>query len=68
MKDEDATTAVMEAQLAAQGVASVRVRDGQIFLFSRDFCQKMLEKMDKAGTDRAVVFVKSGPDVKDVLQ
>ncbi len=50
----------LEAQCQVNGVASVRVRDGEIFMFSRGAVESLLEKMAESKQDRIVVFVRAG--------
>jgi len=57
----DALHEDIKLQLDSQGLACYRVKDGQIFLFTRAVLLKLLEKTEKA--DHAVLFVKSRPEV-----
>ena len=47
----------MEMQLKTQGVATYKVDDGEVFVFSTETLQKLLDKSKDSG--HAIVFVKT---------
>lgn len=51
------------SRVETDGVAAVKVRDGEIFLFSRKKIMDLIETMDKNGENRCMVFVQTGPVV-----
>jgi len=51
------------SRVETDGVAAVKVKDGEIFLFSRTKVEELLAGMDKSGESRCLVFVQSGPEV-----
>jgi hypothetical protein len=46
------------------GIAVTSVSDGHVFVFSRDFINEMLRKINNTRIDRFVLFVKN-PKVED---
>ena len=54
------------SRVETDGVAAVKVRDGEIFLFSKKKVQALLETMEKNGEERCMVFVQTGPIVGEV--
>jgi hypothetical protein len=52
----------IEAQLAHQGVAAIRVEDGEVFILTVDMLDRLRAAADERGTDRVVVFVKTRSD------
>ncbi len=61
-QDQSANIAMahMEAQCQVHGVASVKVRDGEIFMFSREMVESLVKRMQDTDQDRVLVFVKTG--------
>lgn len=57
-----AAEAVMETQVAQQGVGCLRVSNGQVFLFSVAFLENLLAKARAAPEQRTHLFVAAGPD------
>jgi hypothetical protein len=49
----------IEVQLKTQGVASYKVDDGEVFVFSTAILEKMLEQSRDQG--KVIVFVKTRP-------
>ncbi len=49
----------VEAQIAAQGVASYKVSDGEVFVFTSAVLEGFLEAAREKG--RVIVFVKTRP-------
>lgn len=58
----DVIDELSEAQIQAQGCASFRCADGQIFVFTKSLLEKLLTKALESGQDRCVVFVKAGAE------
>lgn len=60
--DSDIPSAIayLYAGAQANGVASLRVDDGQIFIFSADTLARLLEKANTSSEKCALVFVKAG--------
>ena len=56
--------ASLHAQCEANGVAAVKLGDGELFMFSRKIVMTLIEKMDESGEDRAIIFVKTGPELQ----
>lgn len=56
--NDDVLDEIAEAQIQAQGCASFRCADGQVFVFTRTLIETLLAKAIESGQDRAVVFVK----------
>jgi hypothetical protein len=54
------------ARAEVDGIAAVRVKDGQVFLFTRKLCEDLIQEMKDSERDHCVVFVKQGPNVKDI--
>lgn len=61
-QEDDAKLAMahMEAQVQVHGVASIKVKDGEIFMFSREIVEKLMAQMKDTDQDRVLVFVKTG--------
>lgn len=55
----DGLGADIEMQLKQQGVASYKVDDGEVFVFSTAMLEKMLETSREQG--KVIVFVKTRP-------
>lgn len=53
--------AILETQMDSQGVGCIRVKDGQVFLFSERTLQNLLEQAKASPEKKALVFVKAGP-------
>lgn len=51
------------SRVETDGVAAVKVKDGEVFLFSRKKVEDLLAAMDKNGENRCLVFVQTGPTV-----
>lgn len=49
------------AQAEVNGVAAVKVSDGEIFMLTRKLVESLIDKMEKENQDRIVMFVRSGP-------
>lgn len=60
MIDDNQLSEVIKDQLKSQGVASFRVKDGQVFIFSLKTLEKLLKAAQEDG--RAMVFVKKGAE------
>lgn len=52
---------VIEDQIAAQGVASLRAKDGQVFVFTVEKLLEMVEIARSKPNGRLVLFVQAGP-------
>ncbi len=50
---------ILDAQQAAQGVAVCRVKDGTLFVFTRETLARLFAASEKNG--EAILFVKEGP-------
>ncbi len=60
MDDETAALGQsVEEQIASQGTASFRVKDGQVFVFTTKTLEVLLAK-SLEGDGRVVIFVKNG--------
>jgi hypothetical protein len=55
----DALAEDIKMQIETQGVASYKVSDGEVFVFTSALLEKLLEKSREQG--RVVVFVKTRP-------
>ncbi len=53
---------VFDAQIEQQGTASIRVKDGQIFLFTTATLEALLAKSLENAEGKVVVFVKAGAE------
>lgn len=51
------------SRVETDGVAAVKVKDGEVFLFSRKKVEELLAGMDSSGENRCLVFVQTGPTV-----
>jgi hypothetical protein len=60
MKDTDVAIAQMRAQVEAHGVASVRVDDGEVFMFSKKMVESFVKTLEDQNQQFIVVFVKNG--------
>ena len=49
----------IEVQIESQGVASYKVDDGEVFVFTTQLLEKMLEQSKAQG--RVIIFVKTRP-------
>ena len=49
----------VEAQLQAQGVAAYKVSDGEVFVFTKETLQGLLEASQESG--RVILFIKTRP-------
>lgn len=56
--EQDRIMRQMLARLEIDGVATVNVSDGQIFMFSRKKINELIESMDESGQDRCMVMVR----------
>lgn len=70
MAEDDKTTnkmlSILFAQAEVNGVAAVKVGDGQVFVFTKKICEGLLKEMEDSKKDQCVVFVKQGPNVNDI--
>lgn len=55
----------LHAQCEANGAACIRFEDGQMFMFSRKTIETLREKMDADNQDRSIIFVKTGPILRE---
>lgn len=46
----------------SQGVSVVTVKDGWVFVFTKDFLQSLIDEAKGAESDKVSVFVKSSAD------
>lgn len=53
---------VVDSQIAQQGTACIRVKDGQVFVFTTATLEALLLKSIESGTGKAIVFVKAGAE------
>jgi hypothetical protein len=51
----------MEFQISQQGVATYKVKDGEVFVFTTEMLEDLLAKSIESGVGKALVFVKSRP-------
>lgn len=49
----------VELQIQQQGVASYKVSDGEVFVFTTATLEKLLQVSQKSEQGRAIVFVKT---------
>jgi hypothetical protein len=59
-KNTNAAIAQMRARVEAHGVASVKVDDGEVFMFSKKMIESFAKKLEEQNQEIIVVFVKSG--------
>lgn len=59
--DADIALAHLQASTLATGVGTVKVKDGEIFMFSVAALEGMLEVARKSPKQQVAVFVKHGP-------
>jgi len=66
--ESDANTALayMKAQCQVNGVSAIKVEDGEMFMFSRQLVDQLIEKLDSTGQENIIVFVKSGGQLQKV--
>jgi len=57
--------ATLDAQCQVNGAACIRFEDGQMFMFSRKTIETLCEKMDADNQDRSIIFVKTGPILRE---
>ncbi len=67
-RDVDMLMAYLDAQCQVHGVASAKVLDGEVFLFSAERLERLLDAARASSEKRALVFVKTGPEMKTVVQ
>lgn len=65
-KDDGVSAALaqFEVNIETNGVAAIKVSDGEIFGFTRQTLLCLINKMDDAKSDRITVFVKTGPTLQ----
>lgn len=64
MDDTDAKIAQMFSNLELNGVGACRVKDGEVFAFSKKKILELLDTMDEKNQDKIIVFVKTGSEPK----
>lgn len=57
--------ASLHAQCEVNGCAAIKFADGEMFMFSRKIVETLREKMDAEQQDRALIFVKTGPLIRE---
>lgn len=57
--------AYLKAQCSINGVAAIRFKDGQMFMFTRDTINNIVDQMDNKKSDEAIVFVHTGQVLQD---
>lgn len=62
MDDAKMTAAIeyLKTQCKLIGVASLRVDDGSMFMFSKETVEKMIKGMNDSGREEVLIFVKDG--------
>ncbi len=51
---------VIDDQIEQQGTASIQVKDGEVFVFTRETLEALLARALESGTGRVAVFVRRG--------
>lgn len=64
-KSDALAMAHLEAQMHQQGVGSIGMNDGHMFMFSEAYLQKMIDMCRDSGKDRLLLFVKRGKDISN---
>lgn len=63
----DAAIAYLKARMSTDGVASAKVKDGEVFMFSLDCLQRLMAAAEADPEKAVTVFVKTGPNFSDTL-
>ena len=58
MDEYDEALQHLQDTVSVFGVATVKVDDGQIFMFSRDFIRDLVMKLNDGDKDKVLIFVK----------
>lgn len=66
-KDLDKAIAHLETQVEKTGVGSVKVKDGEVFMFSVAKLAEIVINAANAGEKKIVIFVKTGQNVSDLM-
>ncbi len=61
---EAAAMASLYSRCEAHGVATLKMRDGEMFMFSKKTITDLLSKMEASNQEQAIIFVKSGPELQ----
>ena len=59
MDEYDDALELLKVNTEAFGVATVKVDDGQMFMFSREFILNLAKKIDGTEKDKVIIFVQS---------
>ena len=58
MDEYDEALELLKANTEAFGIATAKVDDGQIFMFSKDFIWDLVKRLNDGDKDKILIFVK----------
>jgi len=60
----EAAMASLYSRCEAHGVSTLKMKDGEMFMFSKRVIVDLLSKMEASDQENAIIFVKSGPELQ----
>jgi hypothetical protein len=66
-KQYSTAMAHLESGCIANGIASVNFRDGEVVMISLEMLQTLVKQVQDNNQTRALIFISTGPDLKENL-
>lgn len=66
-KEYNMAMAHLEAGTAANGIASIKFKDGEMLMISLDTLKRLVQQVEQGKQTRAIIFIGSGPNLEESL-